>query len=77
MEALVYMPVFTHIRRCLFNSRASLSKPDVYVKYCMEGNFDGGKPWRIWRMIMDSPNLNQPNFMLQLISDIFDLEAYL
>ena len=29
----------------------------------MEGNFGGGKRWRIWRMTVDSPNLSQPNFI--------------
>ena len=29
----------------------------------MEGNFDSGKHWRIWRMTVDSPNLFQPNFI--------------
>ena len=28
--------------------------------YCMEGNFGGGKHWRIWRMTVDLPNLSQP-----------------
>ena len=31
--------------------------------YRMEGNFGGGKRWRIWRMTVDSPNLSQPNFI--------------
>ena len=29
----------------------------------MEGNFGGGKRWRIWQMTVDSPNLSQPNFI--------------
>ena len=29
----------------------------------MEGNFGGGKHWRIWQMTMDLPNLFQPNFI--------------
>ena len=30
------------------------------MKYRMEGNFGGGKRWR---MTVDSPNLSQPNFI--------------
>ena len=33
------------------------------MHYRMEGNFGGGKRWRIWRMTVDSPNLFQPNFI--------------
>ena len=29
----------------------------------MEGNFGGGKHWRIWRMTINSPNFHQPNFL--------------
>ena len=32
----------------------------------MEGNFDGGKRWRIWRMTINLPNSPQPNFMPQI-----------
>ena len=32
--------------------------------YRIEGNFGGGKHWRIWRMTINSPKFNPPIFIL-------------
>ena len=32
--------------------------------YRIEGNFGGGKHWRIWQMAINFPKFPQPNFML-------------
>ena len=44
--------------------QVNISLHTVTILYTvrMEGNFWRGKPWR---MTMNLPNLNQPNFMLQ------------
>ena len=31
--------------------------------YRIEGNFGGGKHWRIWRMTINSPKFNPPIFI--------------
>ena len=44
----------------------------------MEGNFGGGKRWRIWQMIVDSPNLFQPKFihLKKVLCDKIYLHCY-
>ena len=44
----------------------------------MEGNFGGGKHWRIWQMTVDSPNLFQPNFiqLKKVLRDKIHLRYY-
>ena len=44
------------------------------MQYRMEGNFGGGKRWRIWRMTVDSPNLSQTNFIIDTIYDFIQLK---
>ena len=36
----------------------------IAYTYRIEGNFGGGKHWRIWRMTINSPKFNPPIFIL-------------
>ena len=63
----------------VFPSFHCLSKLDTHATfvqcpffYRMEGNFGGGKRWRIWRMTINSPKFLPPIFPSNVIKNVID-----
>ena len=56
-----YKPSICHSRLKADGTNSTLL--DHSLLYRIEGNFGGGKHWRIWRMTINSPKFNPPIFI--------------